>query len=217
MATKQLKSVDDQIDSLKALGHDALSTVGSGRPGMTTLSIAEITGVAHHNVLRKARKFLEDIGVAAGGLIKFDESCDATLNLTPSSMDAQEMTYLNAQGKAQPMIVLSRDVAQAFLGTYNAKLAFATTVHLNHLLDEVDPERINASVLETIAATVEAAGEIREREKDNRAAYFAQTKRRESRKLAGDEKEAERYQRQARYAKSKAITEGNWKFVADGG
>ena len=150
-----LKTIDDQIESLKTMGQGALSSIGEGRPGMTTVTIAEITGRQHNDVLKKARKFLEDIEATVGGQGKFSQS----------SVDAQEATYLNAQSKEQPMLVLSRDVAQAFLGTYNAKLAFATTVHLNHLLDQIDPSRSQAPVVATIAATLEAASEIRERER----------------------------------------------------
>lgn len=157
MTTKTLKTVDDQIETLKAMGQGALSVVGESRPGMTTVTIAEITGRPHDAVLKKARKFLKDIEATVGRLGKIYES----------PLDAQESTYLNAQRKEQPMLVLSRDVAQAFLGTYNAKLAFATTVHLNHLLDQIDPSRSQVPVAATIAATLEAASEIREREKDN--------------------------------------------------
>lgn len=155
MTTKALKAVDDQIETLKTMGQNALSIVGEGRPGMTTVTIAEITGRQHKDVLKKARKFLEDIEATVGGQRKLAPS--------PEPVDAQESTYLNAQGKEQPMLVLSRDVAQSFLGTYNAKLAFATTVHLNHLLDQIDPSRSQAPVVATIAATLEAASEIRER------------------------------------------------------
>lgn len=155
MATKTLKTVDDQIETLKAMGQGALSVVGESRPGMTTVTIAEITGRQHNDVLKKARKFLEDIEAAVGGQGNFSQSSEP--------VDAQESTYLNAQRKEQPMLVLSRDVAQAFLGTYNAKLAFATTVHLNHLLDQIDPSRSQVPVAATIAATLEAASEIRER------------------------------------------------------
>lgn len=159
MTTKALKAVDDQIETLKAMGQGALSVVGESRPGMTTVTIAEITGRPHDAVLKKARKFLKDIEATVGRLGKIYESSEP--------VDAQESTYLNDQRKEQPMLVLSRDVAQAFLGTYNAKLAFATTVHLNHLLDQLDPSRSQAPVVATIAATLEAASEIREREKDN--------------------------------------------------
>lgn len=152
-----LKTVDDQIEALKTMGQNALSIVGEGRPGMTTVTIAEITGRRHDDVLKKARKFLEDIGATVGGLGNFAESSEL--------VDAQESTYHNAQRKEQPMLVLSRDVAQAFLGTYNAKLAFATTVHLNHLLNQIDPSRSQAPVAVTLAATLEAASEIRERER----------------------------------------------------
>lgn len=153
MTTKALKAVDDQIETLKTMGQGALSVVGESRPGMTTVTIAEITGRPHDAVLKKARKFLKDIEATVGRLGKIYES----------PLDAQEATYLNAQRKEQPMLVLSRDVAQAFLGTYNAKLAFATTVHLNHLLDQIDPSRSQVPVVATIAATLEAASEIRER------------------------------------------------------
>lgn len=157
MTTKALKAVDDQIETLKAMGQGALSVVGEGRPGMTTVTIAEITGRQHNDVLKKARKFLEDIEATVEGQGKFSQSSEP--------VDAQESTYLNAQRKEQPMLVLSRDVAQAFLGTYNAKLAFATTVHLNYLLDQIDPSRSQAPVVATIAATLGAASEIRERER----------------------------------------------------
>lgn len=150
-----LKAIDDQIESLKVLGQGALSMIGEGRPGMTTVTIAEITGRRHNDVLKKARKFLKDIEATVAGQGSFSQS----------SVDAQEATYLNAQSKEQPMLVLSRDVAQAFLGTYNAKLAFATTVHLNHLLDQIDPSRSQAPVAVTIAGTLKAASEIRERER----------------------------------------------------
>ena len=157
MTTKTLKTVDDQIETLKAMGQGALSVVGEGRPGMTTVTIAEITGRPHYDVLKKARKFLKDIEATVGRQGNFSES----------PLDAQEATYLNTQGKEQPMLVLSRDAAQSFLGTYNAKLSFATTVHLNHLLDQIDPSRSQVPVEVSLAATLEAASEIREREKDN--------------------------------------------------
>ncbi|MEW5547598.1 Rha family transcriptional regulator [Pseudomonas soli] len=160
---KNLKTADEQLATLHSLGTDCLIAVGEGRPGMSTVTIAEITGRPHDAVLKKARKFLKEIGAAVAGdpngrLVNFNES-------SLGMVDAQESTYLNAQRKEQPMMVLSRDVAQALLGTYNAKLAFATTVHLNHLLDQLDPERGLKSVTATIAETLTAATEIRERER----------------------------------------------------
>ncbi|WP_047302457.1 Rha family transcriptional regulator [Pseudomonas fluorescens] len=155
--TKTLKTVDAQIETLKVMGQGALTTLGNSRPGMTTVTIAEITERRHDDVLKKARKFLKDIEATVG----------RAGNFAGTPLDAQEATYQDIQGKERPMLVLSRDVAQALLGTYNAKLAFATTVHLNHLLDQLDPSRSQVPVVATIAATLEAASEIREREKDN--------------------------------------------------
>ncbi|VVO47884.1 hypothetical protein PS874_00004 [Pseudomonas fluorescens] len=184
-----LKTVDDQIESLKALGQNALSLVGEGRSGMTTVTIAEITGRQHKDVLKKARKFLEDIEATVGGQRKFAPSSEL--------VDAQEFTYLNEQHKEQPMLVLSRDVAQAFLGTYNAKLAFATTVHLNHLLDQIDPLRSMSSVTSTIAETLKAAGAIRERERCDWTALRGY-KKAPQRSLSPDEKEQQKWTRQAK-------------------
>lgn len=163
-----LKTVAEQIESLKALGQGALSIFGEGRPGMTTVSIARITGRQHKDVLKKARKFLEDIEATVEGQRKYAPSSEP--------VDVQESTYINAQGKKQPMLVLSRDVAQAFLGTYNAKLAFATTVQLNYLLDQIAPLRSMSSVTATIMDTLKAAEAIREIERCNWKALKARHK-----------------------------------------
>lgn len=184
-----LKTVDDQIESLKALGQNALSVVGEGRPGMTTVTIAEITGRRHDDVLKKARKFLKDIEATVVSLGKISESSEP--------IDAQESTYLNARRQEQPMLVLSRDVAQAFLGTYNAKLAFATTVHLNHLLDQIDPQRSMSSVTSTISETLKAAGAIRERERCDWTALRGY-KKATQRSLSPAEKEQQKWKRQAK-------------------
>ncbi|XSS64779.1 Rha family transcriptional regulator [Pseudomonas sp. B11] len=176
-AKKNLKTADEQIATLHALGTDCLMAVGEGRPGMSTVAIAEITGRQHKDVLKKTRKFLEEIGAVLaedhkGRPVNIYESSEGQpvgqRNFAPSSeapIDAQESTYLNAQGKEQPILVLSRDVAQALLATYNSKLSFATAVHLNHVLDQLDPERGLKSVTATIAETLTAAAEIRERDR----------------------------------------------------
>ena len=187
--TKTLKTVDAQIETLKVMGQGALTTLGNSRPGMTTVTIAEITERRHDDVLKKARKFLKDIEATVG----------RAGNFAGTPLDAQEATYQDIQGKERPMLVLSRDVAQSFLGTYNAKLAFATTVHLNHLLDQIDTSRSQAPVVATIAATLEAASEIREREKDIRsAALKGINKGRTKRPLSPAEKERQKLLRQAK-------------------
>lgn len=162
--TKQnLKTADEQLATLHALGTDCLMAVGEGRPGMSTVTIAEITGRPHNDVLKKARKFLKEIGAVLAEAASKDQGKISSISEGP--VDAQESTYLDAYGREAAMLVLSRDVAQALLGTYNAKLAFATTVHLNHLLDQIDPERGLKSVTATIAETLAVAAEIRERER----------------------------------------------------
>lgn len=152
---KPLKTVDEQIETLKGMGQEVLAMIGKGRPGMTTVTIAEITGRPHDSVLKKARKFLSEIGGTVGDRVNSDEIF----------CDAQETVTLDSYKREQPALILSRDVAQAFLATYNAKLVFALTVCLNGLLNEIDPDRAHRSDTALIAEALQLAEAIREKER----------------------------------------------------
>ncbi len=69
---------------------------------MSTLEIAKLTGKSHDNVLRDARKMLEELGF--GGGLSFEGS------------------YLSAQNKALPCFNLPKDLTYTLVSGYSVQM-----------------------------------------------------------------------------------------------
>lgn len=73
----------------------------SRAPTMSTVDIAELTGIRHDNLLRDTRAMLDAVGVSA---LKF------------------EGTYIDTQGKQRPCFRLPRDLTLTLIAGYRADL-----------------------------------------------------------------------------------------------
>ncbi|WP_054078370.1 Rha family transcriptional regulator [Pseudomonas amygdali] len=87
---------------------------------MTTVEIAELTGKAHNNVLRDARKIVESIDAPKSGEV---ESI-GLLKCEPSSLGFSESSYTNKQNKDQPMLVLDKHLTFTLITGYDTGLRY---------------------------------------------------------------------------------------------
>ncbi len=80
----------------------ALVTLGDGRLAMSTLEIAKLTGKSHDNVLRDARKMLEELGFGDG--LSF------------------EGIYLDAYKREKPCFNLPKDLTYTLVSGYSVQM-----------------------------------------------------------------------------------------------
>lgn len=150
-------------------------TTLNGLPGMSSLEIAEITGKRHDRVLKDTRKMLEELGLI--GVVKIDASSFV------------ETSYRNSQNKAQPMVILDKELTFTLITGYSVKL--------RHLIVKRWLE-LEGSGFERVSVQA-AVVHLIEREKDNRQAAL-HTLKKASKKtprhpLSLAEKERERLKR----------------------
>ena len=152
-------------------------TTLNGLPGMSSLEIAEITGKRHDRVLKDARKMLEELGLI--GVVKTDASSFV------------ETSYQNSQNKAQPMVILDKELTFTLITGYSVKL--------RHLIVKrwLELEGAGFERVSVRAAVVH----LIEREKDNRQSALHALKKASRkalrRSLSSDEKERQRLVRLA--------------------
>lgn len=131
------------IDQIKATGH--VTTI-NGLPGMSSLEIAEITGKDHSRVLKDARKMLKELDLLGAGRTdasSFVETC-----------------YQSTQNKAQPMVILDKDLTFTLITGYSIKLRHLVVKRWSALEVEKDSTAVLKSVQDTVVHLVES-------EKDN--------------------------------------------------
>ena len=152
-------------------------TTLNGLPGMSSLEIAEITGKRHDRVLKDARKMLEELGLI--GVVKTDASSFV------------ETSYQNSQNKAQPMVILDKELTFTLITGYSVKLRHLIVKRWLEL-EGAGFERVSVQ-----AAVVH----LIEREKDNRQSALHALKKASRkalrRSLSSDEKERQRLVRLA--------------------
>ena len=152
-------------------------TTLNGFPGMSSLEIAEITGKRHDRVLKDARKMLEELGLI--GVVKTDASSFV------------ETSYQNSQNKAQPMVILDKELTFTLITGYSVKL--------RHLIVKRWLE-LEGSGFERVSVQA-AVVHLIEREKDNRQvglhALKKASKKTPRRPLSPAEKEHKRLSRLA--------------------
>ena len=150
-------------------------TTLNGLPGMSSLEIAEITGKRHDRVLKDARKMLEELGLI--GVVKTDASSFV------------ETSYQNSQNKAQPMVILDKELTFTLITGYSVKLRHLIVKRWLEL-EGSDFERVSVQV--TVVHLIE-------REKDNRSVVLKDiNKGRRPRKLSAEEKEIQSLTRAAK-------------------
>lgn len=174
------------LSKVKVVGQTTLN----GLPGMTSLEIAEITKKSHKHVLRDIAKLVE------------------VLESRSPDLDRQivRTQYVDSRGKLQPLTILDKRRTFVLLSRYSFELS---DLIVGRWLELEGSGFARVPVKESIVHLVE-------REKDNRAAAFAQRKRRPPRNLTKSEREAERCIQRAAYHRNKEIQGGNWKLLADG-
>ena len=152
-------------------------TTLNGLPGMSSLEIAEITGKRHDRVLKDARKMLEELGLI--GVVKTDASSFV------------ETSYQNSQNKAQPMVILDKELTFTLITGYSVKLRHLIVKRWLEL-EGAGFERV--SVQAAVVHLIEC-------EKDNRQSALHALKKASSkaprRSLSSDEKERQRLVRLA--------------------
>ena len=152
-------------------------TTLNGLPGMSSLEIAEITGKRHDRVLKDARKMLEELGLI--GVVKTDASSFV------------ETSYQNSQNKAQPMVILDKELTFTLITGYSVKL--------RHLIVKRWLE-LEGSAFERVSVQA-AVVHLIEREKNNRQAALhaikKAIKKAPRRPLSSAEKERQRLNRLA--------------------
>ena len=152
-------------------------TTLNGLPAMSSLEIAEITGKRHDRVLKDARKMLEELGLM--GVVKTDASSFV------------ETSYQNSQNKAQPMVILDKELTFTLITGYSVKL--------RHLIVKRWLE-LEGAAFERVSVQA-AVVHLIEREKDNRRAAFNDLKKAckktPQRPLSAAEKERKRLSRLA--------------------
>lgn len=153
-------------------------TTLNGLPAMSSLEIAEITGKRHDRVLKDTRKMLEELGLI--GVVKIDASSSFV-----------ETSYQNSQNKAQPMVILDKELTFTLIAGYSVKLRHLIVKRWLEL-EDAGFERVSVQ-----AAVVH----LIEREKDNRRAAFDDLKKAckktPRRPLSASEKERKRLKRLA--------------------
>lgn len=130
-----------------------IPTTLNGLPGMSSLEIAEITGKRHDRILKDARKMLDELGSI--GVVKTDASSFV------------ETSYQNSQNKAQPMVILDKELTFTLITGYSIKL--------RHLIVKRWFE-LEGSGFERVSVQG-AVVHLIEREKDNRRAAFHDIKK----------------------------------------
>lgn len=152
-----------------------IPTTLNGLPGMSSLEIADITGKRHDRVLKDARKMLEELGLI--GVVKIDASSFV------------ETSYQNSQNKAQPMVILDKELTFTLITGYSVKL--------RHLIVKRWLE-LEGSGFEHVSVQA-AVVHLIEREKDNRQtalhALKKASKKTPRHPLSHAEKERERLKR----------------------
>lgn len=148
-------------------------TTLNGLPGMSSLEIAEITGKRHDRILKDARKMLEELGLI--GVVKTDASSFV------------ETSYQNSQNKAQPMVILDKELTFTLLTGYSVKLR---NLIVKRWLE------LEGSGFERVSVQA-AVVHLIEREKDNRRAAFHAIKKGARRCITAVEKERQRLNRLA--------------------
>jgi phage regulator Rha-like protein len=161
-------TTDIIFESIAKAGMVASTTL-NGLPAMSSLEIAEITGKKHRDVLRDIRKMLNEVGALLRGL------------------QCVETSYRDSQNKSQPLIVLDKELTFTLLTGYNATLRLLVNRRWLEL-EGSGFERI--SVQATVVHLVE-------REKDIRRDALKSLKRNTPKKLTAEQKEFQKYLRQA--------------------
>jgi phage regulator Rha-like protein len=162
-------NIFESISKAGAIG----STTLSGMPGMSSLEIAEITGKRHDHVLRDIRKMLIEVDTQdLGSEIKYAET-----------------TYRTNRGRFEPLTVLGKELTFTLLSRYSFKLSNMIVKRWLEL-EGSGFERVS------IRASVVHLGE---RERDIRSvAFMGLNRSRSKRYLSPDEKEQQKWRRQAK-------------------
>lgn len=99
--TNATAKIFESISKAEAISPTTLN----GLPGMSSLEIAEATGKRHDHVLRGIKKMLKEVAPLLGRAIQYVET-----------------SYQDSQNKAQPLIVLDKELTFTVLTGYNATL-----------------------------------------------------------------------------------------------
>lgn len=153
-------------------------TTLNGLPGMSSLEIAEITGKRHDRVLKDARKMLEELGLT--GVVKTDVSSFV------------ETSYQNRQNKAQPMVILDKELTFTLITGYSVKLRHLIVKRWLEL-EGLGFERV--SVRASVVHLIECEKDVR---RDAFHDLRKASKRMPRRPLSAAEKETQRLCRLAR-------------------
>ncbi|WP_019341954.1 Rha family transcriptional regulator [Stutzerimonas stutzeri] len=156
------------------------ATTLNGLPGMSSQEIAEITGKRHKNVLRDIQKMVEEIGSDLS-------QCQLVETQAPDSY-----------GRLQPLTILDKELTFTLLSRYSFKLSHLIVKRWFEL-EAAGFERVSvqASVVHLV-----------EREKDIRQASLRSLKRGPKRPLSAEQKEFQKYRRQAQAEDRKARQQG---------
>ncbi|MGO3030584.1 Rha family transcriptional regulator [Pseudomonas helleri] len=177
------------LESISKAGSVSPTTL-NGLPGMSSLEIAEITGKRHDRVLKDARKMLEELGLI--GLVKTDASSFEEIGPDLDQCQYVETSYQNSQNKAQPMVILDKELTFTLITGYSVKL--------RHLIVKRWLE-LEGSAFERVSVQATVVHLV-EREKDNQRAANHDIRKaiRKARKrpLSPDAKERQKLLRQAK-------------------
>jgi phage regulator Rha-like protein len=159
------------FESISKAGMVAPTTL-NGLPGMSSSEIAEITGKKHLHVLRDIRKMLD--------ALKINPDLD-------TSSRCVETTFPDSYGRLQPLTILDKELTFTLLSRYSFELS-NLIVKRWMVLEGSGFERVSvqAAVIHLI-----------EREKDIRREALKKLKRSVPKKLTAEQKDRQKYQRQA--------------------
>lgn len=144
-------------------------TTLNGFPGMSSQEIAEITGKRHKNVLRDIQKMTDEIGSDL------------------SQCQLVETQASDSYGRLQPLTLLDKELTFTLLSRYSFKLT--------HLIVKRWLE-LEGSGFERVSVQASVVHLV-EREKDIRQAALRSIRKGPKRPLTAEQKEQQKYQRQA--------------------
>lgn len=162
------------FESISKAGAISPTTL-NGMPGMSSLEIAEITGKRHDHVLRDIRKMLTELEADTPDL--------------GSEIKYAETTYQTNRGRFEPLTVLDKELTFTLLSRYSFKLS---NMIVKRWLE------LEGSGFERVSIQA-AVVHLGEREKDIRSvAFMGFNRSRSKRSLSPDEKEQQKWRRQAK-------------------
>ncbi|AZZ46345.1 hypothetical protein C1896_16375 [Pseudomonadaceae bacterium SI-3] len=159
------------FESIAKAGMVAPTTL-NGLPGMSSSEIAEITGKKHLHVLRDIRKMLD--------ALKINPNLD-------TSSRCVETKVPDSYGRLQPLTILDKELTFTLLSRYSFELS-NLIVKRWIALEGSGFERVSVQA---------AVAHLIEREKDIRREALKKIKRSAPKRLTVEQKELQKYQRQA--------------------